>query len=838
MSTTVTTYIVPGAISFVVPAGVYVVTAKGIGGGAAGGGRTTQGCGGGATGGCYAAATFAVTPGETLTGVVAAAVTGGVTQVNGNDSYLQRSGVDLIRAKGGIGVPVNTAAAATPSTSGCVGDVVYAAGRGQAASGTTYSGGGGCAAGPSGAGAAASPATATAAGQFGAGVSPAGNGGGSRSSAGNGNAGSTYGGGGSGGWRSSSTNRNGGGGAQGWIQITYDLVVTGYLSDVAGAPTHAWSLRRLDPGYSGPAVLAWKTGGATLPIGFATDGGIDTTALLAFAGGGDAFITTWYDQGSGGKNLVQADSAKMSKIVASGTLNVDASGIPASYFDGGDGLRSATASLHTYGSWFVRGQLSAANILIELSPDANSVDGQYFTGNSLSPWAFKRAGSMRYCQGTTGWFVSTTPHVGTLINSGTAAYYLDAVAQANGTETGTMPANSAVTDALNVGGRNDGSGSNCTGYISEVIIYDNVNQTANLSSIVSNMLGAWPPAPGASFTMVTGSVSASGATSGAISAIAGRVAAVQSVAVMSSSASAVSGQSSSVLSDGGVIALSQGVNLASGPVGAVAALSGLRSTLPGLICQAIGAGTVDYVVDACGSMAVQVSAQIDVSASGVGFASESGSIPTAGVTSASPSLPIRITATISDPGGVLGLMYVPGTEDTYLPVFGNLVSSGWVAAFAGDLPEMAVRVSGLDGVYDVDLSEVLGRLSGAVSGLGAMTAGAGLLSTCRMEVVADSMVSAVMRGQVFSAEEEEEIRRIVNEVIMNEETVAAIAQATVAAVIEALTPMVGQVHDLHLIAGLDASAPMTVSETAMSAGDVLLSIETVSEVVTVRRDVV
>ena len=97
-----------GTFNFVVPANVLQVSAVAIGGGGGGGGwgNATNETAGGGGGGALAYATFAVTPGETLTVNVGAGGTAGGAGGNGGTggtSSVQRGGSNLVAAGGGGG---------------------------------------------------------------------------------------------------------------------------------------------------------------------------------------------------------------------------------------------------------------------------------------------------------------------------------------------------------------------------------------------------------------------------------------------------------------------------------------------------------------------------------------------------------------------------------------------------------------------------------------------------------------------------------------------------------------------------------------------------------------
>lgn len=151
-----------GTYSIVIPAGVYAVAALAIGAGGGGGGTsstaTASGAGGGGGALSYSNA-LAVTPGETLSVTVGAGgnngSTSGTNGTAGGDSYIQRSGVDLLLAKGGGGGSGNTAGStggggAGGAAASGVGDTKYSGGNGGARATNDRGGGGGGAAGYSG----------------------------------------------------------------------------------------------------------------------------------------------------------------------------------------------------------------------------------------------------------------------------------------------------------------------------------------------------------------------------------------------------------------------------------------------------------------------------------------------------------------------------------------------------------------------------------------------------------------------------------------------------------------------------------------------------------------
>lgn len=95
----------------------------------------------------------------------------------------------------------------------------------------------------------------------------------------------------------------------------------------------AYSTRKLRYLYAGSAIKVRRSSdNAEMDIGFVA-GLLDEATLTKFAGAGDAFVTTWYDQSGNGRNAVQATAASQPPIVAAGVLIKEGS-IPALNFDG------------------------------------------------------------------------------------------------------------------------------------------------------------------------------------------------------------------------------------------------------------------------------------------------------------------------------------------------------------------------------------------------------------------------------------------------------------------------------------------------------------------------
>jgi len=101
------------------------------------------------------------------------------------------------------------------------------------------------------------------------------------------------------------------------------------LLDLAGlsesaATTVAYSVRKLSTGYTGNCMQVRRSSdNAVQDIGFTAGGELDITALQAFAGTGDAFVVTWYDQSGNAHHLTQAAEANQPRIVRAGNTDME-----------------------------------------------------------------------------------------------------------------------------------------------------------------------------------------------------------------------------------------------------------------------------------------------------------------------------------------------------------------------------------------------------------------------------------------------------------------------------------------------------------------------------------
>jgi hypothetical protein len=96
------------------------------------------------------------------------------------------------------------------------------------------------------------------------------------------------------------------------------------LLDTYSGAAAAYSLRLLDSTYTGSAIRVRRSSDNTeQDIGFNVFSELDTVSLLAFAGTGDAFVKTWYDQSGNSNDATQTTTANQPPIVSSGAVIVE-----------------------------------------------------------------------------------------------------------------------------------------------------------------------------------------------------------------------------------------------------------------------------------------------------------------------------------------------------------------------------------------------------------------------------------------------------------------------------------------------------------------------------------
>jgi prepilin-type N-terminal cleavage/methylation domain-containing protein len=93
------------------------------------------------------------------------------------------------------------------------------------------------------------------------------------------------------------------------------------LDGLTSQPAAAFSTRRLLNSFTGAPIRVRRSSDNTeADIPFTTTGDLDTAALTGFVGGGDGYVTRWYDQSGNGRDATQTTAANQPRIVSAGVV--------------------------------------------------------------------------------------------------------------------------------------------------------------------------------------------------------------------------------------------------------------------------------------------------------------------------------------------------------------------------------------------------------------------------------------------------------------------------------------------------------------------------------------
>lgn len=276
------------------------------------------------------------------------------------------------------------------------------------------------------------------------------------------------------------------------------IATCSYLLNQYSGAAAAYSLRKLDCGYSGSAIKVRRSSDNTEQnIGFETNGGLDTSALKDFIGSNNGYVSVWYDQSGNGLNVSQTTYSNQPVIATSGVIERQ-SGLPSikfvasnsNYFSGGNILNNDSLILNVYsvsklGSAATQTIISKSNgdvasnkwTLFKLSGNAQAwyIDG--FTNRSAS-------GSFSSTSNTLFQYYAnkSTDTVQVLTNNTQLAV------NTSGISDGAW----STTYTLYIGAYN-GSGGNVTisgyyldGTIQEIIVYKKALNRSSVNSLINS----------------------------------------------------------------------------------------------------------------------------------------------------------------------------------------------------------------------------------------------------------------------------------------------------------------------------------------------------------------
>jgi surface protein len=172
--------------------------------------------------------------------------------------------------------------------------------------------------------------------------------------------------------------------------MTASGIVTTLPGDYSGLAA-AYSLRRVSSSYSGFAIEV-RSGSVSQSIGFDAFGNLNTGSLLTFAGSGDAFVKTWYDQSGNNRHATQAVTSSQPQIVSNGSI-ITLNSKPSVEYTGNTGMGLTAVNIPGSTSYSIQSVFSAVEAsqftkLLSIGPDdpTNGVWYTVNTGNTALEW--------------------------------------------------------------------------------------------------------------------------------------------------------------------------------------------------------------------------------------------------------------------------------------------------------------------------------------------------------------------------------------------------------------------------------------------------------------------
>jgi hypothetical protein len=255
------------------------------------------------------------------------------------------------------------------------------------------------------------------------------------------------------------------------------------LLDTYSGAAAAYSLRKLSSSYSGALIRVRRSSDNTeLDINANVFGELDTVSLLAFAGAGDAFVKTWYDQSGNSNDATQTTTASQPQIVSSGAVIVE-NGKPTVQFDGANDVMSVDFQGNTN---------SAMMACLVLRQDStSSLNGALGgDGSNIMDLFTDYGGTIYYDNGNRA---SNRLGVATPAtwedNQHLAAFYATTTNQfinVDGTQIATKSGLTSVTASYKLLGATSVGNAFFGGAIQEVIVYPS-DQSSNRTNIESNI---------------------------------------------------------------------------------------------------------------------------------------------------------------------------------------------------------------------------------------------------------------------------------------------------------------------------------------------------------------
>ena len=263
----------------------------------------------------------------------------------------------------------------------------------------------------------------------------------------------------------------------------------GLLLDLYPGASFAISLRKLSSFATSAIRVRRGSDSAELDIGFVGND-LDAASLLAFCGGGDGFVTKWYDQSGNGRDAVNFTAAQQESVVTSGVVETSGSkpavaGLAKTfgYNTGFTGLSEKSVFAVADTSTGISATLSAR--VITSYSGSSSVNNEYVLDHQ------RDTNTLRYLDGGTSIVIPGHP----------PGYYLLYTSKDAGggmglgvngaslvTTSGNTNANTLPYKAMEEGGTNDPGISEVPKYMQEAIMYPSEMDTER-SAIEDNING-------------------------------------------------------------------------------------------------------------------------------------------------------------------------------------------------------------------------------------------------------------------------------------------------------------------------------------------------------------
>jgi hypothetical protein len=265
-----------------------------------------------------------------------------------------------------------------------------------------------------------------------------------------------------------------------------------FLDDYGGS-SGAYSLRKLRTAYIGSAIRVRRSSDSTeQDIGFVSNV-LDTASLETFCSGTDGFVTTWYNQGVSGSNLVQTTSVSQPKIVSSGTT-ITENGKPTIQFDGSNDWLDVTITKPARFSVFSVLKLANNTTRYGVMGALNSTGSTSTTWGSLDARTTSKMQTSWGDDTNSGTYESTSAITTTTQNLFTILYdsglniymYKDNVSVPLTALWTTATTSAGTTYKFSVGRWGEYNGIYLSGNVQEVIIYSTYEGT-NRSGMNSNI---------------------------------------------------------------------------------------------------------------------------------------------------------------------------------------------------------------------------------------------------------------------------------------------------------------------------------------------------------------